>query len=511
MIGAERVMGRELLPRGLKKAIEWLEAEPARPWRVGELAALCGVAPRTLQKHFHRFLDQAPLAFLRDLRFDRARRELLRGVHDTSITEIATRCGFVHLGRFAIQYRRRYGESPSETLRRSLRANTTSTSQLPLLSSRLERPAIAILPFENISPQPNRTTAFADEIAAALWRLHWFHVVATPNARYRLYGKVREDAHGSIRVIVRLLDALTGRYLWAATWDGDVRDPIGFEERVARGVARAIQPALRDAEIDRAAHLQRGDLTAWELTMRALPCVTAVDAAAEGMALELLEEAMERAPHDPLPIAAAAWCHGLRAGHHFTARPDVERTVASELAARAAKLNAGDALAETMLAAGYTLAHDLASAAVHAARALALDGGSAWGWGRSAWVKAYHGRAGDALEEFQIARSLAPADPLNFLWSVGIAATNFQNGCYDESIRWYKRAQAENPASTWTNRFLAATYVLAGRADEGRRTLDTFMRHYPGLTIGEVRSGLPWNASYLDRTCEGLEEAGMRP
>jgi AraC-like DNA-binding protein len=315
-------MGRELLPRGLKKAIEWLEAEPARPWRVGELAALCGVAPRTLQKHFHRFLDQAPLAFLRDLRFDRARRELLRGVHDTSITEIATRCGFVHLGRFAIQYRRRYGESPSETLRRSLRANTTSTSQLPLLSSKLERPAIAILPFENISPQPNRTTAFADEIAAALWRLHWFHVVATPNARYRLYGKVREDAHGSIRVIVRLLDALTGRHLWAATWDGDVRDPIGFEERVARGVARAIQPALRDAEIDRAAHLQRGDLTAWELTMRALPCVTAVDAAAEGMALELLEEAMERAPHDPLPIAAAAWCRGLRAGHHFTARPE---------------------------------------------------------------------------------------------------------------------------------------------------------------------------------------------
>jgi tetratricopeptide (TPR) repeat protein len=156
-------------------------------------------------------------------------------------------------------------------------------------------------------------------------------------------------------------------------------------------------------------------------------------------------------------------------------------------------------------------AEDGGSAAVHADRALALDGGSAWAWGRSAWVKAYHGRASEALEEFQIARSLAPADPLNFLWSVGIASTKFQNGCYDESIRWYERAQAENPASTWTNRFLAATYVLAGRADEGRRTLATFMRHYPGLTISEVRSSLPWNASYLDRTSEGLEQAGMRP
>jgi tetratricopeptide (TPR) repeat protein len=315
-----------------------------------------------------------------------------------------------------------------------------------------------------------------------------------------------------MRVIVRLLDVATGRYLWAAAWDGgDVRDPIGFEERVARGVARAIQPVLRDAEIDRATHRARGDLTAWELTMRALPLVTAVDAAPEGMALELLEEAMERAPHDPLPIATAAWCRGLRAGHHFTARPEVEKAAAHELASRAANLNAADALAETMLAAGYTLSHDLTSAAVHADRALALDGGSAWAWGRSAWVKAYRGRASEALEEFQIARSLAPADPLNFLWSVGIAATKFQSGYYDDSIRWYQRAQAENPASTWTNRFLAATYVLAGRTDEGRRALATFTRDYPGLTISDVRSSLPWNASYLDLTSEGLEQAGMPP
>src|SRR5262249_29380048 len=249
--------------------------------------------------------------------------------------------------------------------------------------------------------------------------------------RYRLYGKVREGSHGGIRVIVQLIDALTGRHLWAAAWDGDVRDPSGFEERVAHAVACAIQPALRDAEIDRAAHLRHGALSASELPMRARPCVTVVEAAAEGMGLEWLEEAMERAPHDPLPIATAAWCRGLRAGHHFTARPEVEKAAASELAARAAKLNAGDALAETMLAAGYTLAHDLASAAVHADRALALDGGSAWAWGRSAWVKAYHGRAREALEEFQIARSLAPADQLNFLWSVGIASTNFQDARYE--------------------------------------------------------------------------------
>jgi tetratricopeptide (TPR) repeat protein len=168
-------------------------------------------------------------------------------------------------------------------------------------------------------------------------------------------------------------------------------------------------------------------------------------------------------------------------------------------------------LAETMLAAGYTLAHDLEAAAVHAERALALDGGSAWAWGRSAWIKAYRGQAQRAIEEFLIARSLAPVDPLNFLWSVGVAAAEFQMAHYDESIRWYNRALAENPASTWTSRFLAPAYVLAGRIDEGRRTIASFTTGFPDVTISVVRAGLPWNALYLDRVSEGLERLGMRP
>jgi tetratricopeptide (TPR) repeat protein len=244
--------------------------------------------------------------------------------------------------------------------------------------------------------------------------------------------------------------------------------------------------------------------------MRALPHLMTVEAAAEGMALELLENAMALAPNDPLPIAAAAWCHGLRAGHHFS-RKGSERAMARDLAARAALLNSGDALAETMLTGGYTLAHDLDAAAVHAERALAIDSGSAWAWGRSAWVKAYRGRTAEATEEFKIARSLAPSDPLSFLWSIGIASGKFQTGKYEQSITWYRRAQAENPKATWSDRFLAPAYVLAGRTDEGRRTLAKFMAAFPGLTIADVRSGLPWNAAYLDRTSEGLESAGMRP
>jgi AraC-like DNA-binding protein/TolB-like protein len=256
----------------LKKATEWLEAEPGRPWRLSELAAACGVAPRTLQKHFRRFLGRAPLAFLRELRFERARQELLAGCEPRNITEIATRCGFGHLGRFAIEYRQRYGESPSATRRRSWRAGIHFRAALPILTSTLERPTIAVLPFESVGAQPVRATSFADEIALALWRLHWIRVAAPPHARYQLRGKVREDGR-RLRVTVRLFDALTGRYLWAANWDGNRGDLIEFEERIAIKVARATSPALRAAEVDRASSLDRGH---WPHerrdSMRGTPC-----------------------------------------------------------------------------------------------------------------------------------------------------------------------------------------------------------------------------------------------
>jgi AraC-like DNA-binding protein/tetratricopeptide (TPR) repeat protein len=501
-------MPHQPLPSDVRKALDRLESDPGRPWSVDEIAALCGVARRTLHKHFRHFVGGTPLEFVRNLRLDRARQELLRG-GPANVTEIATRWGFTHLGRFAALYRQRHGESPSATRRRERNALARPAPSLPILAS-VERPAVAVLPFDLVGPDARGATALPEEIAAAIWRLHWVNVAAPSHARYHLRGKVRDDGKGRLRATVILVDAATGRAIRAERWDGDRDDMFGFEERVATGVARAIQPALRDAEIDRASRRDRTQLDAWELTMRALPRVVSLEAASEGMALELLEQAIEIAPHDALPMAVAAWCHGLRAGHHFTRRRDEEKAAAARLAARAAMLNTGDALAETMLAAGYTLAHNLATAVVHVERALTLDGGSAWAWGRSAWIKAYRGEAAGAIEQFQLARALAPADSLNFLWSVGIASAQFGAAHYDESIRWYKRALAQNPAVTWTNRFLAPTYVLAGRMDEARESLDAFTKEYPDLTIADVRSGLPWSASYLDRVAEGLESAGMR-
>ena len=504
-------MTTQQVPRRLRKAIEWVEADPARAWTVREIAAACGVPPRTLQRQFRRYMGQMLMAFVRDLRLNHARVEILRACGTESVTEIAVRCGFTHLGRFAASYRARYGESPSATLRRHQNSSTGGDTRPAPLSLGIERPGIAVLPFDLAAPDARHATDLADDIIAALMRTRWIAVSIPANARYHLRGKVWGDGSGRVRVTALLIDVQAGRYLWADHWNGDADDLLAFGERVASRIATAIQPALRDVEIDRACHVNARPLSAWELTLRALRHAMSVEPASEAIALELLEQAMELSPRDPLPLALAAWCHGLHGGHNFSPVPDHEKSMACTLAERAARLSNGDPLTETFIAAGYTLAHDLERASIHVDRALALDGGSSWAWGRRGLINTYSGEHAEAIECLQIARALAPGDRLNFLWAVGIAAGHFEAARYEELILWFERAISENPGAVWINHVLAPACERAGRKDSARRSLTAFTNAFPNVTIEQIKSGLPYRASFLDRIAEGLESIGMPP
>ncbi|MGO8915678.1 MAG: helix-turn-helix domain-containing protein [Stellaceae bacterium] len=498
-------------PRDVKKALELLGADPAREGGIDDLAVACGVGRRTLEKHFRRFLHRTPVEARRNLRLERARRDLLRALPGAEVTEIALRCGFNHLGRFAALYSARYGESPSATLRRSRRVMALASGSPESFPLSLDRPALCVFPFDVIGDGAPELTAVPEEIAARLCRNRWIAAAEPGHARYQLRGKVCADRAGRLRVLVRLIDAATRRYIWADRWDGDASESFAFEERVAAGAAAAIERSVRNAEIDRAYRRDPGQLSGWELTMRALPCALSINAASQREALELLEQAMELAPEDALPIALAAWCHGQRGGHHFTARSMAEKQAARELAGRAARLDTGDPVAIALVASAYTLAHDLQAAEFHFERALALDGACVWAWNRSGWVSVYRGETAEAIERFQIARSIAPDDPLSFFCSIGIAAAHFEAGRYDEAARWFTRGLAEHPSAVWANRFRAPAYALAGRKEEARRSVTELLRCYPDLTITDVRSALPHTPSFLDRAAEGLEAAGLRP
>ncbi len=504
-------MPHRLRPWQLSKALELIESDPARAWTVGELAKSCGIGPRVLQRYFRRFVGRTPVAHLRTVRLDRVRQDLLRAPRDARITEIATRCGFSHLGRFATWYRERYGETPSATLQHGRIGAVAPTRCPPPVASAHDRPAVAVRPFELFGDQARHAAGLAEEIAAALLRLRCIVVSTISKARYHLGGTVRGDGGDHLRVTVTLGDAAAGRMLWADHWDGRCDGVFELQERVALGVARALEPALRDAEIERACRTEPEQLTAWGLTMRALPSVQSYKAAAEAMALELLERAMELAPRDPLPMSLAAMCRGVRGCLHFTERPNEEKMAACALAGSAAMLNKSDALAETLLAVGYTLANELGTAAIHANRALNLDGGLAWAWCRRGWIDVFRGQAAEAIERLQIARSLATGDPvLNASSSFAIGASHFQAGRHGEAIRWIARGIAERPQGGLAPVFLASALAFDDRKDEARHAIDVWRRAHPGMTIAHLKSGWPFEASFLDRVAEGLENVGMR-
>jgi AraC-like DNA-binding protein len=115
---ALRRLERTIQPRDARRAIDFIEANIAEPITLPDIVAASGVAGRTLLKHFHDFHGASPMRYLRDARFAKARDALCRADPDANVGDIAATWGFQHQSRFAVEYRRRFGESPSATLRR---------------------------------------------------------------------------------------------------------------------------------------------------------------------------------------------------------------------------------------------------------------------------------------------------------------------------------------------------------------------------------------------------------
>jgi AraC-like DNA-binding protein len=120
---------RAIAPRDIKRAVDYLEAHLDSPLTVADLVAASQVAGRTLFQHFRAFKGTSPMRYLRNARFAKVRDSLLRTEPEEGVTAIATACGFTHMGRFALEYRRRFGERPSDTLRRDRRGREDARAE----------------------------------------------------------------------------------------------------------------------------------------------------------------------------------------------------------------------------------------------------------------------------------------------------------------------------------------------------------------------------------------------
>jgi AraC-like DNA-binding protein/tetratricopeptide (TPR) repeat protein len=509
---ASEIMPSSPLPRSVRRALEVMRTNVGRAWRLAELADIAGVSSRTLQRQFQNFLGKTPVSVLRDLGFKRARRELLRAAPGTRITDVALACGFPHCGRFSVEYRRRYGETPSQTLKRHAAFAAAIKPMPPVCASSRDRTTIAFAGFL-AAVDHDQADHIAHELEMALTRSGISVTTQPAKARYHLTGALR-GAGGEGRLLFRLFGSETGRQLWAHRCDGISSDEIAADEHFATRIVAAMQPHLRRAEIDRALQKPGPDLGAHDLVLRAMPGVLALDADGNARALELLARAMDLDPGHALAVALAAWAHVQRVIYHFSSDPRADRLRSLDLARKAGTLEAGtlggDATVLAVLGNALTLLDELDAADMVIRKALAVDGGSAWAWSRSGWIDVYRGDPESAIERLKIALDLAPHDQLAFNSMIGIGCACFDAGRYAQAANWQTRALIDHPSATWIHRTLCPSYVLGGARLEARQSLRALRERYPDLTLSEVQRGLPpLPRHYRELVVEGLHDAGL--
>jgi adenylate cyclase len=401
---------------------------------------------------------------------------------------------------------------------------TASPLQLP------DKPSIAVLPFENMSGDPEQeyfADGMVDEIITALSRFKWLFVIARNSSftfkgkavdikevgrrlgvRYVLEGAVRK-ASGKVRITGQLIDAITGAHIWADRFERDLTDVFALQDEVTVAVVSAIQPKLLQTEIALAARRRPENLTAYDFYLRAIQQSYLGTREGVGEALRLARRALELDPRFGLVAALAGVCHQLNVTLGHANDPQFERKEAARLLRLALSLDDNDPeiLAWASITSAFMVG-DSESEIEMADRAVALNPNSHLAWHARGWVHNTAGLPEEAVRSFERAIRMSPIDPLLHRSFAGMGFALIELGRFDEAIVAGKRAQHQNPSSfPGTYRCLASAFAHLGRDAEAREAAARVLEVDPAFTISAwiARGGFS-NAKLMT---EGLRKAGL--
>lgn len=395
-------------------------------------------------------------------------------------------------------------------------------------------PSIVVLPFDNLSGDP-AASALADgaveEITATLSRIRDFTVIARHSAvayraaghpldpreiartfrvRYVLEGSVRISGN-RVRISAQLIDAASALHLWSGRFDGTAEEMFDLQDRIAEGVAGALHPSIRAAEIALALSKRPDSLAAYDLMLQALPHLWAHRKPENAEAIRLLREALRLDPEYSRAAALAAWAHGQQVTYNWAADYAAERAAGDLLIKQASEGSQDDATALSALAtATMLLFGDIGRAEQFVDRALALDPNHAWAWTRRGFLHVYRGNPTAGRPCFERAIRLSPLDPFSFNCFIGLGLTAFAEGRPDEAAGWTRKALHQKPAATWMFRDLATFLAHAGQIEPARAALAQFTASRPGLAVSTVADALHYfEPDLLRRYLDGLSRAGL--
>jgi TolB-like protein/Flp pilus assembly protein TadD len=392
-----------------------------------------------------------------------------------------------------------------------------------------DRPSIAVLPFENMSGDPEQeyfADGMVEEITTALSRFKWLFVIARNSSftfkgravdikevgrklgvRYVLEGSVRK-ASGKVRITGQLIDAATGAHIWADRFERDLTDIFALQDEVTVAVVSAIQPKLLQTEIAMATRRRPESLTAYDFYLRAMKPYYSSTREALAEAIRLARRALDLDPRFAVVAALAGMCHMQNVQFGYAADAQFERQEAIRLLRLALSVDDGDPDTLAMAAAiSAFMVGDCESAIEMADRAVAFNPNSYLAWSRRGWVYRIAGSPEEAVRSYERALRLSPVDPALHLTFSGMGRALIELGRFDEAIVAGKKAQRQNPSHSAAYRCLASAFAHLGRDAEAREAAARLLEVDPAFTISAfiTRGGTSNAKLYI----EGLRKAGL--
>ena len=389
------------------------------------------------------------------------------------------------------------GEQELKNIARPLRvyriqtgAPASESRQAPLPLP--DKPSIAVLPFANISGDPEQeyfADGMVEEIITALSRIRWLFVIARNSTftykgqaidvkqvgrelgvRYVLEGSVRK-AGSRVRITGQLIDALSGTHLWADRFDGSLEDVFDLQDKVASSVAGVIEPALRAAETARSAGRPTNNLTAYDLYLRANAMVWS-SARQSPEALGLMEQAIARDPHYGPALAWAAYCCYRLLVDDRSEYRGADALKGADFARRALEVAGDDpgVLTNAAQALAY-FGEDIGAMMALVDRALALNPNFARGWLVSGTLRLWAGQPDIAIKHAEASLRLSPRVRIGTS-SLVIGAAHFVSRRFDEAVSNLFLAIQEDPGFPLPYRCLAACYAHMGRLDDAQAIVE---------------------------------------
>ena len=409
-------------------------------------------------------------------------------------------------------------------------ASSPSDAARPAVARR-DRPSVAVLPFANMSGDPEQeyfADGISEDVITELSKFHSLFVIARNssfsyrgqsidvrkvakdlNVRYVLEGSVRR-AGTTIRVTAQLIDATSGRHVWAERYDRALVDLFAVQDEITRSIIGSIAPGIVMAEIQHSKGKTAAELDTWDRIMRAhwhIRRFTAVDFREAG---RLIEELLAHEPDNAVALGDLAFSLHFAAIFGWTDSPLAAMARMGELAQRAVASDDQDAAAHTSLA-----IHDLFSgrhddAMRRLRRAIELNPNSSFAHGYVGVVNAFGGEHDLAIETVQEAIRLSPRDLLMVIWRVAEAWSHLGAERFHQAAESARLAIGWNAAFADAHAILASALGHAGRLDEARIALDECVRHLPGLTLSDHRLKRPFRrAADQERFLDGLRKAGL--